>query len=260
MRTLQLTIAAAMLAAPLAQADWLETFPSPGFDNPFTTIGLPLGSEGTATLDSVGGIGVLGASTPPAGSNGNPFSAPNGPLTVLSLNPSESFTDHRVAGLVNLDGRNNRDHGLVARASLGGGYVLGADFETTLLEGLYVGITDGTPGGTTVLDTVDLTALSLPATDSYFLELILDGNQLTGNVFGVDGAGAPTAVLGTVNATDTTFTSGFAGMIATPDNALQRIRGTFDNVSASALVPAVSAPGACLLLLAGLPLLRRFRR
>lgn len=230
----------ALLAAPPAAADWVDNF-NGGLQQSWTFSNLRgdmSGPSGTFTAGSVGNVLVLTDPTMPAA----------GGAAVAFGYVNESFSHVRVGGTVNPLGENNMNWevGLVARANPAAlqAYVLTVDWRA---QNLDLSVVNGSA------DADQLAGAPIPGlalTDSVYLWLELLGSDIVGRAYDQPGG----TLLATVSATDTTFSSGVAGVVVSVaseggyqgQSLFMPLRGTFDNVSAT-----VPEPATVVLLVAG---------
>ncbi|MBM3237692.1 carboxypeptidase regulatory-like domain-containing protein [Candidatus Poribacteria bacterium] len=220
-----------------ANADWFHDFEGP-LPPSFITMGLTLGGAPSPTFSASVDGGFLTLSDPVPADDGGSWEA-------LGAELSEEFSNVRVTGTVNVNGKTANDAALLARGKLATLSCYSATIEFTSGV-LYINKIIGGSSVDAVFSNQPDQGSQPPLTElgrSYFLQFNLVGNLLTARVF--DHKGGKQLLV--VNYTDTgvvgpPFTSGLSGLGASAnlvDDAYTPIDATFDNVASTALSETV---------------------
>jgi len=206
-----------LLGASTAMAGWFDDFDTT-FDQTWTfgnLTGLG-GSSSTFTAGIVGDALELEDTTP----------ADSGGAAAGFGFVAESFANTRVYATLNPAGDSdlNGDIGVLLRLNptLMTGYALTVDYASSVGSIDMSIITAGVPTG------LATGSISMADTDSVYIQFDAEGSTLTGKFLDPD----TNAILGTLTATDSTYTSGYAGMVANSSVTSSALRGTFDNAGA----------------------------
>ena len=220
-----------LISAGSIRAEWIETWTGPtNPDQSWNFLGLSnaptsgftngIVSPGVYQLAVAGPVGAAptGGAAAVAGWVTDPFSDATGGLRVRAvINPNNVTQSENIGVLAYLD-----------PATLNG-YALTMNFTPGTLD-----ISIFTGGNETDLANNNIPG-TFPSTNTFTLEFLLNGGTLTGRVY--DSLSNPPLL--EVSATDATYSSGLAGILAQRAQTTATLNGTFGTVTA--VVPEPSA-------------------
>ena len=230
-------LALVLLTVSPAAADWVDDFDG-GLQQTWTFNNLRADFASTSTTFTAGSVGNVLELTDTHTPMAMPGPVPDGAALAFGY-VEEDFGDVRVTGTLNPLGEDdmNWEVGLVARANLAvfQAYVLTVDWRA---QNLDLSVADGSP------DVTQLAGAAIPGlelTDSLYLSFELIGSTIIGQAYDQPGG----TLLATVSTDDGTLTHGSAGVVVSvaseggyqPESLFMPLRGTFDNLSATAVVP-----------------------
>ena len=233
------------------QGEWIETWNGPtNPDQTWSFLGLsdgPTGgftngivSPGVYQLAVAGPVGLAptGGAAVVAGWVTDPFSDATGGLRVRAvINPNNVTQSENIGVLAYLD-----------PATLNG-YALTMNFQPGTLDiSIFAGGSETTLAGNNIPGT-------FPSTDTFTLEFLLTGGTLTGRVY--DSLSNPPLL--EVSATDATYSSGLAGILAQRAQTTPTLNGTFGTVTAVVPEPSAGVLAAAGVASIGCLLMRRRR-
>jgi len=229
----------------VANADWIDEF----------TGGTP------QQVWTFGGLTTAGPTniTPSYSANNNGYLqlgssvgvGDGGPVAIFGFVATESFSPQvSVRTSLNPNGSSllTRDIGVLAHLNPGTltGYAFTIDYQAGNIDLTRINAGGATQG----LSTGSISGFS--NTTSYDLQLTVSNGNLVGQVFNSSGS-----LLTSIQAADTTYSSGFAGIVASRDVTDPTLLGTFGRVT------AVPEPGSLLTVLSvvgAFALANRYRR
>ena len=227
----------------VANADWIDEFTGGTPQQVWTFGGLPNNNFTPSYSANNNGYLQLGSSV----------AVGAGPAAVFGFVASESFSPQvSVRTSLNPNGSSllTRDIGVLAH--LNPAQLTGYAFTIDYQEG-NIDLTRINAGGTTQpLSTGSITGLGFSNTASYDLQLTVSNGNLVGQVFNSSGS-----LLTSIQAADTTYSSGFAGIVASRDVADPTLLGTFGRVTA---VPEPGSLLAVLSVVGAFAVANRYRR
>jgi hypothetical protein len=224
-----------------ANADWIDEFTGGTPQQVWTFGGLPNNNFTPSYSASNNGYLQLSSSV----------GVGDGPAAIFGFVATESFSPQvSVRTSLNPNGSAllTRDIGVLAHLNPGTltGYAFTIDYQAGNIDLTRINAGGATQG----LSSGSITGFS--NTTSYDLQLTVSNGNLVGQVFNSSGS-----LLTSIQAADTTYSSGFAGIVASRDVTDPTLLGTFGRVT------AVPEPGSLLTVLSvvgAFALANRYRR